>query len=60
MALSVREKLQSFYGVEVDLVPGRGGVFEILEGTRLLFSKKLEGGFPSNKQLETLAIKSNK
>ena len=43
------------FGAEVELVKGRGGMFEITVDGRLLFSKKALGRFPSDEELDALA-----
>ncbi|MBV9863016.1 MAG: Rdx family protein [Alphaproteobacteria bacterium] len=42
-------------GIEVELVPGGGGVFEIAVDGHLRFSKKATGRFPSDAEVDALA-----
>ncbi len=42
-------------GSEVQLVKGRGGVFEITIDDKLVFSKKQLGRFPTDQEIEALA-----
>ena len=41
-------------GAEVELIEGAGGVFEIVRGTDLLFSKKKLNRFPDDKEIDTI------
>ena len=40
--------------VEVALVPGTGGIFDIYLEQELLFSRKQQGRFPESKELKQL------
>lgn len=40
---------------EVELVKGKGGVFEISRDGKLLFSKKKLGRFPTDEEIDALA-----
>ena len=42
----------------VDLIAGAGGVFEITADGRLLFSKKQQGRFPEDSEIERLFPRS--
>ena len=53
-ALRVKDRLVELYNAEVDLVAGGGGVFEITQDDRLLFSKKAEGRFPTDEELQVM------
>jgi len=44
-------------GVKVELVPGAGGVFDVLADGVLLFSKFRAGRFPEPAEIETLIKK---
>jgi len=46
--------LKELYGAEVTLVKSGGGVFEITSSDQLLFSKKSEGRFPDDNDLQRL------
>jgi predicted Rdx family selenoprotein len=52
----VREKLLELYTINIQLIEGRGGVFEITHNTKILFSKSVLGRFPTNQDLEKLNI----
>lgn len=41
-------------GVDVELVKGKGGVFEISRDGKLLFSKKQLGRFPTDEEIDAL------
>lgn len=42
---------KAFPGIEVDLVKGKGGAFEIQRGDALVFSKKKAGRFPAHDEI---------
>jgi len=44
------------FSAEVDLIEGKNGVFEITRQARILFSKSTVGRFPTDVELETLAV----
>ena len=44
------------FPAEVDLIEGKNGVFEITQQAKILFSKRTVGRFPTDDELETLAI----
>jgi selenoprotein W-related protein len=41
------DELKKEFGVEVELIPASGGVFEVVYQGKLLFSKKELGRFPN-------------
>ena len=41
-------------GVDVALVKGKGGVFEVSRDGKLLFSKKQLGRFPTDEEIDAL------
>ena len=52
----MRDKLYELYKVNVQLVDGGGGVFEITYKTKTLFSENVLGRFPTYKDLEKLNL----
>ena len=52
----MRDKLKEKYSVGVHLVEGGGGVFEITQNARVMFSKKRFGRFPTNEDLAKLNL----
>jgi selT/selW/selH-like putative selenoprotein len=42
---------EAFPGVEIELIKGKGGAFEIRSGDVLVFSKKKSGRFPTNDEV---------
>lgn len=44
--------LKKELGVEVELVQGSGGVFEITANGQLIFSRKQTGRFPEEKEIK--------
>jgi selT/selW/selH-like putative selenoprotein len=42
---------QAFPGIEVELIKGKGGAFEIRRGETLVFSKKKTHRFPTNQEI---------
>ena len=52
-ALRVREQLIGS-GYTVQLVEGTGGVFDIVVDNQLKFSKKINGNFPSEKEISSI------
>jgi hypothetical protein len=52
----VRDRLQELYTVDVQLVEGGGGIFEISHNTRILFSKNILGYFPTDEDLVGLNL----
>ena len=53
-ALSLRDKIQSRYGVDSELISSGGGVFEVTLNNSLIFSKKDLGRFPNENEIEDL------
>jgi len=53
----VRDRLSELHQADIDLVAGGGGVFEIMLDGQLVFSKKSEGRFPTDEDLQSLAAK---
>jgi predicted Rdx family selenoprotein len=49
----VREQLIGS-GCNVQLVEGTGGVFDIVVDNQLKFSKKINGNFPSEKEISSI------
>ncbi len=47
MAASIKKK----YGVEPELVPGGGGIFDVKRDGKLLFSKHESGRFPEDQEI---------
>ncbi len=45
-AASVAEELHDAFGVRVNLVPGRRGIFDVIADGELVFSKYEAGRFP--------------
>ena len=52
----MRDDLEERFGASVDLIEGRGGVFEIARDGALVFSKSATGRFPSNDEVENLGV----
>jgi selT/selW/selH-like putative selenoprotein len=38
-------------GSRVDLIEGRGGIFDVVADGKMLFSKKVEGRFPEPEEI---------
>ena len=53
-ALSLRESIQSKFGVKAELIKGTGGVFEVRLNNSLIFSKKDLGRFPNENEIESI------
>ena len=53
-ALSLRESIQSKFGVNAELIKGTGGVFEVTLNNSLIFSKKELGRFPNENEIEKI------
>ena len=53
-ALSLRESIQSKFGVNAELIKGTGGVFEVTLNNSLIFSKDDLGRFPEDGEIEDL------
>lgn len=45
---------KAFPGVDVELIEGRGGVFEVMHDNNLVFSKKALGRFPEGNEVVDL------
>jgi len=45
------EDLQKAFGVEPELIQGRGGVFDVKVDGRLIYSKHQTGSFPDHEPL---------
>ena len=41
----------AFPGIEVTLIQGSGGVFEVMQDGKLIFSKKQQGRFPQESEI---------
>ena len=52
----MREKLKEMYSVNVHLVKGGGGVFEITHNTTVIFSKNDLRRFPTDNDLAKLNL----
>ena len=55
-ALRVKEQLSKLYSAKVELLAESGGVFEIIQETKILFSKIIIGRFPTNEDLRYLEL----
>ena len=42
---------KTFPGIEIELIKGKGGAFEIRKGEALVFSKKKTGRFPTHAEI---------
>jgi selT/selW/selH-like putative selenoprotein len=48
-------EIKKHFGLEGDLVRGSGGIFDVTVDNELLFSKKRDGRFPTDREVvETL------
>ncbi len=45
---------KAFPDVEIEMIKGKGGAFEIRSGDAMVFSKKKSGRFPTNEEIVTL------
>ena len=52
----MRDKLLELYSANVRVVEGEGGIFEITQKTKVLFSKKVMGRFPTEEDLQKLEL----
>ena len=52
----MRDKLKEMYSMDVFLVEGGGGVFEITQNAGVVFSKRDFGRFPTNEDLAKLNL----
>ena len=53
-ALSLRESIESKFGIKAELIKGTGGVFEVSLNNSLIFSKKDLGRFPNENEVENI------
>ena len=53
-ALSLRESIESKFGIKAELIKGTGGVFEIKLNNSFIFSKKELSRFPNENEVEEL------
>ena len=53
-ALSLRDSIESKFGIKTELIKGTGGVFEVSLNNSLIFSKKDLGRFPNENEIEDL------
>ena len=58
VALRVRAQLLKTEKCEVTLTEGAGGIFEIKNSEQLVFSKKAQGRFPTEDEIQTIVEKS--
>ena len=52
--LSLRDSIESKFGIKAELIKGTGGVFEVSLNNSLIFSKKDLGRFPNENEIEDL------
>ena len=52
-AVSLAAKLKSEFALDVELIEAGGGVFEVMHGDALVYSKKQTGTFPDEDTLIT-------
>jgi selT/selW/selH-like putative selenoprotein len=52
-AASLAAEIENKFGIQPQLIRGRGGVFEIIIANDLIFSKKKQGRFPLPGEVET-------
>jgi len=48
------DELRTNFGVEAELIEGRGGVFEVVADGKTIFSKKNTGRFPDDNEVSEL------
>jgi selT/selW/selH-like putative selenoprotein len=48
------DELKSRFGMEVELIKGRDGVFEVTHDGDLIYSKKSTGRFPDDDEVEAI------
>ena len=46
------DEIEQQYNVRPELIKGRGGVFEVMLGEELIYSKKMTGRFPDPGEVE--------
>jgi selenoprotein W-related protein len=47
LAAAIKQK----FGVEVDLIKGSGGIFDVVVDSRCIYSKHETGRFPTNEEV---------
>jgi selenoprotein W-related protein len=45
------DELKKTLGVEVELIPGSGGIFDVKADGQMVFSKKVAGRFPEQAEV---------
>ena len=50
-ATSLAAALSDDLGVEVELIEGKNGIFDVVVGSDLIFSKQKVGRFPENNEI---------
>jgi len=53
MAAGLADAIKDRYGVDAELIPSGGGVFEVERDGNLIFSKKKEDRFPEHTEIFT-------
>ncbi|TDB38679.1 MAG: SelT/SelW/SelH family protein [Deltaproteobacteria bacterium] len=53
-ASRLEAELKKQFGAEVELIPGSGGIYEIMADGRLVFSKKAAGRFAEPEEIISL------
>ena len=53
-ALSLRDSIESKFGIKTELIKGTGGVFEVSLNNSLKFSKKELCRFPNENEIENI------
>ena len=48
------DDIEKLHGVRPELLKGSGGVFEVMVGDELIYSKKATGRFPEAGEVESL------
>jgi len=51
-------ELKKSLGVDSELIPGSGGIFEVSAGGKTIFSKKMVGRFPEPGEIAALLPKT--
>ena len=52
-AAGLAEELSDAFGVKAELIPGRGGIFDVIVDDNLVFSKSQAGRFPESGEVVT-------